>query len=41
MVAVIVLIVVVIAVATVFKDKLGEAVTAVFGKLTGFINSGS
>ena len=39
MVDVIVLIVVVIAVATVFRTQLTTAVTKVFEKLTGFINN--
>lgn len=39
MVAVMVLIVIVVAVATVFNQQLGEAVTAVFEKLTNFVSS--
>lgn len=40
MVSMIVLIVIVIALATIFKDQLEGAIKAVFGKLTDFINGG-
>lgn len=40
MVSMIVLIVIVIALATIFKEQLQLAIEAVFGKLTEFINTG-
>ena len=40
MVSMIVLIVIVIALATIFKNQLAKAIEAVFGKLTDFINTG-
>lgn len=38
MVAAIVLIVIIIALAVIFKQQLSEIVTAVFGKLSEFVN---
>lgn len=40
-VAIMVIIVVVIAIAAIFQEQLTKAVTAVFDKLTGFINKTS
>lgn len=40
MVEIIILIVVIIAVAAIFKDRLGEAVGAIFDKVTTTINDG-